>query len=244
MGSYTVSEPTQSAVSLQNQILSALPAGDLRRLETHLQRLSFCGGEVLYDPGDPIRFVYFPISSAISILSVMEDGETVEVATVGNEGLLGVRAFFGMETALGRAVAQCAGQAWRLPVKAFREEVGRNEQLYLLVDRYSHALLTQMFQSAGCNRLHSAEQRCARWLLAMRDRCRSNDFQITQEFLGAILGVRRQSIGLMEENLQKAGLIDYGRGKVRILNGRGLEAVSCECYRKVKDEYDRYLKVP
>jgi CRP-like cAMP-binding protein len=237
-----MTEHTDSTLSVRNQILSGLPAANLRRLEPKLQRLTFCAGEVLYHPGDAIRFVYFPISSAISILSVMEDGESVEVATVGNEGLLGVRAFFGLETALGRAVAQCAGQAFRLPVEAFKEEVRRNEQLYLLVDRYCHALLTQMFQSAGCNRLHSAEQRCARWLLSMRDRCRSDEFQLTQEFLGAILGVRRQSVGLMEEHLHQAGLIEYGRGTVRILNARGLEAISCECYQKVKEEYDRCLK--
>jgi CRP-like cAMP-binding protein len=237
-----MSDPTFSTVSLQNQILSALPLGERKRLDPQLQQVSIGGGEVLYHPGEPFRFVYFPISLAISILSVMEDGESVEVATVGNEGLLGVRAFFGLETAMGRAVTQCSGQAFRLPIQTFKEELRRTEQLYLLVNRYSQALLTQMFQSAGCNRLHSAEQRCARWLLAMRDRCRSNQFQLTQEFLGAVLGVRRQSIGLMEENLKKSGLIQYSRGKVRILNSRGLEAVACECYRKVKEEYDRYLQ--
>jgi CRP-like cAMP-binding protein len=226
---------------LGNKILSGLPSSEQARLGERLQRLSLCFGQKLYEPGDRIGFVYFPISSAISILSVMEDGESVEVATVGNEGMLGVRAFFGLETAMGRAVAQCSGDLYRLPVEAFREELQRSERLYRLVDRYSHALLTQMFQSAGCNRLHAAEQRCARWLLMIRDRCRSDELHFTQEFLGEILGVRRQSVGLIQDQLQKAGLIRYSRGKVSILDGEGLQGVACECYKKLKDEFDHHL---
>jgi CRP-like cAMP-binding protein len=228
--------------ALQNQILSGLSASEQTRLAQQLQRVSLCGGDNLYHPGDRIDFVYFPISAAISILSVMEDGESVEVATVGSEGMLGVRVFFGLETSLGRAVAQCSGEAYRLPVEAFKEELRLSDRLYLLVDRYSHALLTQMFQSAGCNRLHGAEQRCARWLLMMRDRCRSDEFHLTQEFLGAILGVRRQSVGLIQDQLQKAGLIRYSRGKVNSLDSAGLQRIACECYQKVKEELDRYLR--
>jgi CRP-like cAMP-binding protein len=227
-----------STIAVENRILSGLPAADLERLLQNVDRLSVCAGDILYEPGDPLRFVYFPLTVAITILSVMEDGESVEVATVGNEGMVGLRAFFGMETALGRAIGHCIGQVLRLDVATFREELARSDQLYLMINRYSNALLSQMFHSAGCNRLHSSEQRCARWLLETRDRCRSNEFHLTQEFLAAVLGVRRQSIGLMEEHLQNAGLIRYSRGKVRILDKRGLEAVSCECYKRVKAEFD------
>jgi CRP-like cAMP-binding protein len=234
-----MTQPTVSSM-LGNKILSGLPSSEQVRLGERLQRQSLCFGQKLYEPGDRIGFVYFPTSSAISILSVMEDGESVEVATVGNEGMLGVRAFFGLEIAMGRAVAQCSGELYRLPVEAFREELQRSEPLYRLVDRYSHAFLAQMFQSAGCNRLHAAEQRCARWLLMIRDRCRSDELHFTQEFLGDILGVRRQSVGIIQDQLQKAGLIRYSRGKVSILDGHGLEEVACECYKKLKDEFDRH----
>lgn len=228
-----------TASVVENRILSGLSEADIERLAPKLERLPLCSGDVLFDPGDPLEFVYFPLTGAVTILSVMEDGESVEVATVGNEGMVGLRAFFGMETALGRAIGQCAGHIVRLSIASFREELRSNDQLYLMVNRYSNALLSQMFHSAGCNRLHSSEQRCARWLLDARDRCRSNEFHLTQEFLAAVLGVRRQSVGLMEDNLQKAGLIRYSRGKVRILNRRGLEAVACECYKRVKAEFDR-----
>jgi CRP-like cAMP-binding protein len=228
-----------SAIAVENRILSGLPEADIDRLAAKLEPIALCSGDILFDPGDPLQFVYFPLTGAVTILSVMEDGESVEVATVGNEGMVGLRAFFGMETALGRAVGQCAGDILRLSVPSFREELRRSEYFYLMVNRYSNALLSQMFHSAGCNRLHSSEQRCARWLLDARDRCRSDEFKITQEFLAAVLGVRRQSVGLMEENLQQAGLISYSRGKVRILDRRGLEAVACECYKRVKAEFDR-----
>ena len=235
-------ESAASEVLLQNQILAGLSVVERDRLAASLRHLSFCAGDVVYNPGDTMQFVYFPLSMAVSILSVMEDGESVEVATVGNEGIVGLRSFLGLETTLGRAVAQCSGEAVTLPLETFRTELQRHERLYALVNRYSHALLTQMFQSAGCNRLHTAEQRCARWLLAMRDRCRSDELPITQEFLGAILGVRRQSVGLMEEQMERAGLIRYSRGKIRILDRAALQAVACECYKKVKEEFDRYLK--
>jgi CRP-like cAMP-binding protein len=228
-----------SATAVENRILSGLPEADIERLAPKLERLPLCAGDILFDPGDLLQFVYFPLTGAVTILSVMEDGESVEVATVGNEGMLGVRAFFGMETALGRAIGQCAGHVLRLNIASFREELKTNNQFYVMVNRYSSALLSQMFHSAGCNRLHSSEQRCARWLLDARDRCRSDEFHLTQEFLAAVLGVRRQSVGLMEDTLQKAGVIQYSRGKVRILDRKGLEAVACECYKRVKAEFDR-----
>lgn len=233
--------PKDRSNSTQNQLLSALPREEYERLQPHLEFVSLEFKQVLYEPHQPIDYVYFPNNGIISLVTITEDGGTVEAATVGNEGMVGIAALLGAEHTSTQSICQVAGNALRLRTDIFQREVTPNTQLYTLLLRYTQALISQLSQTVACNRLHSVEERCCRWLLLCQDRVQSNQVALTQELLAQMLGVRRASVSVVAAILQKAGLIRYSRGKITILDREGLEAASCECYRAVKAEFDRLL---
>jgi CRP-like cAMP-binding protein len=225
----------------QNHLLDALPQSDYERLLPHLELISLGLGNVLYESGDRLHHVYFPTTSIISLLYVMEDGASAEIAIVGNEGLLGISLFMGGETTPSRAVVQSAGHAFRLKAELLKTEFARFGPTMHLLLRYTQALITQMAQTAVCNRHHSIDQQLCRWLLLSLDRLRSNELLMTQELIANMLGVRREGVTEAAGRLQEAGLIHYTRGRITVLDRPGLEARSCECYRVVKAEFDRLL---
>jgi CRP-like cAMP-binding protein len=225
----------------QNHLLDALPASDYERLASHLESFPMELGDVLYESGDPLRYVYFPTTAIISLLYVMADGASAEIAVVGNEGILGISLFMGGETTPSRAVVQSAGYAYRLRADMLKSEFGRFGPTMHLLLRYTQALITQMAQTAVCNRHHSVDQQLCRWLLLSLDRLPSNELSMTQELIANMLGVRREGVTEAAGKLQEAGLIRYRRGRITVLDRPGLEARSCECYRVVKAEVDRLL---
>ncbi len=225
----------------QNHLLDALPAGDYERIAPHLELVSMKLGDVLYEPGDRLRHVYFPTTSIVSLLYVMEDGASAEIAIVGNEGILGISLFMGGESTPSRAVVQSAGHGFRLRAQALKSEFGRFGPTLHLLLRYTQALITQMAQTAVCNRHHSVDQQLCRWLLLSLDRLASNELSMTQELIANMLGVRREGVTEAAGKLQDAGLISYHRGRITVLDRPGLEARSCECYEVVKTELDRLL---
>ena len=224
-----------------NFLLDALPQEDYDRLGPHLERTRMKLGEVLYEPGIRLAHVYFPTTCIVSLLYVMEDGASAEIAIVGNEGILGVSLFMGGETTPSRAVVQAGGEALRLRADVLKTEFGRFGATMRLLLRYTQALLTQMAQTAVCNRHHSVDQQLCRWLLLSLDRLASNELVMTQELIANMLGVRREGVTKAAGKLQSAGLIHYRRGKISVLDRRGLEASACECYQVVKQEFDRLL---
>lgn len=225
----------------QNRLLAVLPAADLERLLPHLKLIPLPLGEVLYESGIELRYVYFPTDSIVSLLYVMEDGDSAEIAVVGNEGVIGISLFMGGETTPSRAVVQSAGHAYRLPGQALKQEFIRGAAMQHLLLRYTQALLTQMAQTAVCNRHHSLDQQLCRWLLLSLDRLASNKLVMTQELIANMLGVRREGVTEAAGKLQQAGLIHYSRGHITVLDRAGLEARTCECYAVVKKECDRLL---
>ena len=225
----------------QNHLLDALPASDYQRLASHLELVPMALGAVLYEPGIKLRHVYFPTTSIVSLLYVMEDGASAEIAIVGNEGILGVSLFMGGDTTPSRAVVQSAGHGFRLKAELLKDEFNRFGPTMNLLLRYTQALITQMSQTAVCNRHHSVDQQLCRWLLLSLDRLQSNDLSMTQELIANMLGVRREGVTEAAGKLQKAGLIEYRRGKISVLDRPGLEARACECYQVVKTEFDRLL---
>jgi CRP-like cAMP-binding protein len=227
--------------SQQNHLLEALPAGDYDRLAPHLELISMKLGDVLYEPGVRLRYVYFPTTSIVSLLYVMEDGASAEIAIVGNEGILGISLFMGGETTPSRAVVQSAGYGFRLKAQLLKDEFHRFGPMLHLLLRYTQALITQMAQTAVCNRHHSVDQQLCRWLLLSLDRLASNELSMTQELIANMLGVRREGVTEAAGKLQDAGLIRYSRGRITVLDRPGLEARSCECYQVVKTELDRLL---
>lgn len=226
----------------QNQLLSALPPKEFERLWPNLEFVSLAFQQILYEANQPVEYVYFPNNGIISLVTITEDGGTVEAATVGNEGMVGISILLGVEKTPVQAISQMAGDALRMRTEVFKREITPNSPLYALLLRYTQVLIGQLSQTVACNRLHSVEERCCRWLLLCQDRVRSNQFALTQETLAQMLGVRRASVSVVAAILQKAGLIRYSRGKITILDRVGLEAASCECYRVVKAEFDRLLK--
>ena len=225
----------------QNHLLHALPEEDFARLSPHLEPVSLKLGEVLYEPGVKLRHVYFPTTSIVSLLYVMEDGASAEIAVVGNEGILGISLFMGGETTPSRAVVQSAGYAFSLKAQLLKNEFGRFGSTMHLLLRYTQALITQMAQTAVCNRHHSLDKQLCRWLLLSLDRLSGNELSMTQELIANMLGVRREGVTEAAGNLQQAGLISYRRGRITVLDRRGLEARACECYQVVKTEFDRLL---
>ena len=229
-----------------NHLLAALPPADFERLRPYLELVPLVLGESLYEPGVKLRHVYFPTTAIVSLLYVMEDGASAEIAVVGNEGILGISLFMGGETTPSRAVVQSAGFGYRLKAQLLKDEFGRFGPMMHLLLRYTQALITQMAQTAVCNRHHTVDQQLCRWLLLSLDRLQSNELTMTQELIANMLGVRREGVTEAAGKLQGAGLVRYRRGKITVLDRTGLEARTCECYQVVKREFDRLLpyKVP
>ena len=225
----------------QNHLFGALPAEDSARLLPHLELVTLTLGHALYESGSELHHVYFPTTSIVSLLYVMEDGASAEIAVVGNEGVLGVALFMGGETMPNRAVVQSAGHAYRRKGQLLKQEFNRSGELQHLLLRYTQALLTQMAQTAVCNRHHSLDQQLCRWLLLSLDRLPSNELTMTQELIANMLGVRREGVTEAAGNLHRAGLIEYNRGRITVLDRARLEARSCECYAVVRKEFDRLL---
>jgi len=230
----------------QNNLLNALPAADYERLFPHLELVPMPLGEVLYESGDKLRHAYFPTTCIVSKLNVMENGASAEIAVVGNDGMIGVALFMGGNTMPNRAVVQSAGYAYRLRAHLLMLEFDRSGgrrsgALNHLLLRYTQVLITQMAQTAVCNRHHSVDQQLCRWLLLSLDRLASNELIMTQELIANMLGVRREGVTEAAGKLQRARLIDYNRGHITVLDRPGLESRVCECYQVVKTESDRLL---
>ena len=225
----------------QNHLLAALPAEECARFFPHLELVPMPLGDALCESGIQMRHVYFPTTSIVSLLYVMEDGAAAEIAVVGNEGIVGVSLFMGGETTTSRAVVQSAGHAYRLTGQLLKDAFFLAGPMQRVLLRYTQALLTQMSQTAVCNRHHSVDQQLCRWLLLSLDRLPSNELTMTQELIANMLGVRREGVTEAAGELQRARLIHYSRGKITVVNRPGLEARVCECYQVVKKEFDRLL---
>jgi CRP-like cAMP-binding protein len=225
----------------QNHLLAALPEAEYGRLLPHLDLIELPLGEAIYESGDKLQYAYFPTDCIISLLYVMASGESAEIAVVGNEGVLGIALFMGGDTMPNRAVVQSAGLGYRLRSTLIQQEFGRNGPLLHLLLRYTQALITQMAQTAVCNRHHNVDQQLCRWLLLSLDRLPGNQLTMTQELIANMLGVRREGVTEAAGKLHRAGLIDYSRGHIIVLDRPGLEARVCECYQVVKTEFDRLL---
>ena len=225
----------------RNHLLAALPHAEFQRWSPHLEVCELPLGKVLHESGAPQPYVYFPLTAIVSLLYVLEDGATAEIAVVGNEGMLGVPVFMGGDFTPSRAVVQSAGQGLRLKAQLMKAEFDRNGPAMHVLLRYAQALLTQISQTAVCNRHHSLDQQLCRWLLLSLDRLHGNDLVMTQELIANMLGVRREGVTTAALKLQNAGIIEYARGHITVLDRPALEERSCECYAVVKAEYDRLL---
>jgi CRP-like cAMP-binding protein len=223
----------------RNGVLAALSAEERDRIRPHLKRVPLPLGQVLYEPGDVQRFVYFPTDCIVSLLYVMENGASAEVAVVGREGVIGIALFMGGETTQSRAVVQSAGHAYRLVGRVLKDEFHRSGRMQVLLLRYTQALITQMAQTAVCNRHHSVDQQLSRWLLLSLDRLESNELNMTQDLIANMLGVRREGVTDAAGKLQKLGVIRYSRGHIAVLDRPRLEQLCCECYAVVRKETDR-----
>jgi CRP-like cAMP-binding protein len=224
-----------------NQILDALPGEERERLFPHLQRVELPLGMSLYESGDAQRHIYFPTDAIVSLLYVLADGASAEIAVVGNEGVIGVSLFMGGETTPSRAIVQSAGFAYRLTGARLKEEFNRHGQMLHMLLRYTQSLITQMAQTAVCNRHHSLDQQLCRWLLLSLDRLAGDHLDMTQELIANMLGVRREGVTTAAGKLQRLGVIRYSRGRITVLDRPQLESLSCECYAVVKKETDRLL---
>src|SRR5947207_521804 len=228
----------------RDHLLAALSPAARDRLYPHLRLVAMPLAEILYEPGDALRHVYFPTDSIVSLLYVLADGASAEISVVGNEGLIGIALFMGGETTPSRAIVQSAGHAYRLIGQQLKDEFHRNGEMQLLLLRYTQALITQMAQTAVCNRHHSVDQQLCRWLLLSLDRLSSNQLTMTQELIANMLGVRREGVTEAAGKLHKLGVIRYARGQITILDRPKLERLCCECYAVVKRETDRLLPRP
>ena len=225
----------------QNHLLAAVPAAEWKRLSPHLEPVDLSLGHVLYESGATLTDMYFPTTAIISLLYVMENGSSAEIAVVGNEGLVGVSLFMGGESTPSRAVVQSAGRGYKIASHVMKDEFNKAGPVMHLLLRYTQALITQMAQTAVCNRHHTLDQQLCRWLLLSLDRLPGTDLKMTQELISNMLGVRREGVTEAAMQLQAAGLIRYSRGKISVLDRSGLERRTCECYAVVKKEYDRLL---
>ena len=232
---------TPSSDPKTNHLLAALPEAEWLRWQRWLEYIQLPLGAVLYESGSAMSHVYFPTTSIVSLLYVMANGASAEIAVVGNEGIVGVSLFMGGESTPSRAVVQSAGQGFRLSSQAMKEEFNRAGPVLHLLLRYTQALITQMAQTAVCNRHHSLDQQLCRWLLLSLDRLQGNELVMTQELIANMLGVRREGVTEGALKLQQAGLIRYARGHITVIDREGLEKRSCECYTVVKKEYERLL---
>jgi CRP-like cAMP-binding protein len=232
---------TQTFFPQQNHLLSALSPDIQSHFFSHLELVSMPLGKVLYESGDTMCHVYFPVDCIVSLLYVMESGASAEISVVGNEGLIGIALFMGGESTASRAIVQSAGHAYRLSAPRLKEEFNRHGDMMLLLLRYTQSLITQMAQTAVCNRHHSIDQQLCRWLLLSLDRLSDNHLVMTQELIANMLGVRREGVTEAAGKLQKVGAIEYSRGHITVLDRPMLESLCCECYAVVKKESDRLL---
>lgn len=226
----------------KNHLLAALPDAEWQRWLPQLEWVEMPLGQVLYESGSTLSHVYFPITAIVSLLYVMENGASAEIAVVGHEGIVGISLFMGGNSTPSRAVVQSAGQGFRLKAQAMKDEFNRAGPVLHLLLRYTQALITQMAQTAVCNRHHSLDQQLCRWLLLSLDRLQGSELVMTQELIANMLGVRREGVTEGALKLQQAGLIRYARGRISVLDRQGLEQRTCECYAVVKKEYDRLLR--
>ena len=234
--------PSPHAHQPVNRLLAALPAEEYERLLPHLEPVSFSLGETVYESGERMEYVYFPTDSIVSLLYTMLDGATAEMGLAGREGVVGPALFMGGDTMPNRAVVQGAGTVVRVKAKALRDEFRRGGAFQLLLLKYTQALLTQIAQTAVCNRLHPVEKRLCRWLLMTQDRAESDTLQMTHEFIANMLGIQREAVSVAAHRLQGKGMISYVRGRIRILDRAQLEECACECYDVVRDEQERLLR--
>lgn len=230
-----------NALARENHILASLPPGEWARWEADLVTVDLPLGQVLYEAGATMEWVYFPTTAIVSLLYILEDGSSAEIAVVGNEGIVGVSLFMGGGSTPSRAVVQSAGKGYKLSSHLMKREFDRGGPVLHVLLRYTQALITQMAQTAVCNRHHSLDQQLCRWLLLSLDRLKGDELDMTQELIANMLGVRREGVTEGATKLQKAGLIKYARGHITVLDRAGLERRSCECYAVVKKEYDRLL---
>jgi len=226
---------------VKNRLLASLPREEYEQLQPYLEPVSLDLKRELYNPNEPIEFVYFPLEGVCSLLSLSSRGDLVEVATVGNEGMVGLPVFLGVRKIPGISMCQVPGNALRMRTEDLQTKVSRDSSLYDVLHRYTQALFNFISQSALCNRLHSLEQRCCRWLLLTRDRVGTDEVPLTHEFLSQMLGVRRAGVTEVAARLQNAGFISYRYGKITIVDRAGLEATSCECYELIKAEFERLI---
>jgi len=227
--------------ALKNHLLAALPAAEFVRIEPRLEGVSLKLGEVLYESGDQMTHVYFPTTAIISLLYIMENGATAEIGIAGNNGLVGIALFMGGETTSNRAIVQSGGDAVRMRARDVQDAFSLGGVFQSVLLRYTQSLMTQISQTAVCNRLHSVEQQLCRWLLINHDQLQTDKLVMTHELIANMLGVRREGVSLAAHRLQEKGLIEYVRGTITILDRQGLEAEVCECYKVVINEYDRLL---
>lgn len=226
---------------VENRLLASLPADEYERLHPHIEKISFALGDVVYESGGQLDYVYFPTTAIVSLLYTMVSGASAEMGMAGNEGVVGIALFMGGETMPNRAIVQSAGAVIRIKARVLQEEFARGGKFQLLLLRYTQALITQISQTAVCNRLHTVEQQLCRWLLLSHDRVPEDEIIMTQELIADMLGVRREGVTVSAGRLQDAGAIRYVRGHIKIVNRPRLEEIVCECYRVVKDEFDRLL---
>jgi CRP-like cAMP-binding protein len=233
------------ASNRRNRLLDLLPDGERVRLEDATERIPLVAHEMLHPPGTPMRHVYFPLWGVVSLMTPLQNGEAIETATIGSEGMVGIHAFLGGGTiGNAQAMSQVRGEALRMNADHFRAEVAGDGKLRPLMFAYTQALITQISQGVACNAAHNIHERCARWLLETHDRAGADRFELTQEFLADMLGVRRPSVTVAARTLQNAGIIAYRRGEITVLDRRALEEASCECYQVIEDEYRRLVTLP
>lgn len=243
---YTPTDSTRQSLDQAeqlNQLLLALPEATWQRLVPRMRKVNLTLGQILYEPGELIHTIYFPNQAMVSLVKIMADGSTIEAGLVGNEGIVGYPVYLGGKDDTSRAVVQISGNAIALDAATLKAEFDRHEQLATLLLRYTQAFLAQVSQTAACNRFHPTEERLARWLLQSQDAARAADLDLTQDFLSSMLGTRRASITLAAGRLQQAGLIQYNRGHITILDREALEAAACECYAVTKSAFKRLLDV-
>ena len=230
-------------IPTRNNILKRLSPSESSRLNPLLEDVPLTFKEILYEQDEPVDYVYFVETGVVSLITVLEDGDVVETGTVGNEGLVGLTALLGTELSTDRTIVQAEGRAKRMRASALKEEFDRGSPIVRLILRYTEGVLKMVSQTAACNRMHPVEERMSRWLLMTVDRVGDNSVTLTQEFMAQMLGVRRPAVNIAGSTLQKAGLIRYSRGRITVLDRKGLEAASCECYARIRDEFIRVFEV-